>query len=179
MDTINYMDFLEGSDIMPLSEVRETLRGLEAWKTEAIDLITQLSQYLNSNFLIKIRRFNQIQRLVKSKVKDIDKISKCYDHLFRQKGFCKTEASRRWLKGKLDSSSCKDQYGIATFGSIKNNGKILKIVATDLRYRRPRLYTPEEYAATEVSLAVQASTSIPIFFCRFNEGASYLVPNQA
>lgn len=159
MRTLSYLDFLDGKDELTLVELKQARDWFES----------------SGSFLTKKKAWFRKTRLAFSAWSHSRLLNKLFGRLVTQRGLYGTRSFLRWMHEILNQKAPRDPQGRVTFGSLRQNNVLLKVIATDLVYRTYLEFNPVNYAGVEVANAVQSSMSIPFFFEPYPHGSSFLV----
>jgi NTE family protein len=183
MDRVDYTDFLDGRDRLPLDTLRQHQRDARALTLKLEALFEDLSGLDGRGAMGLWWKLYCLKKKYGQEIQQLRAMSGLLGELMEHKGIYESTTFYKWIRDLLSERGKLDQHGQVTFGTVSDadpitlepRGTILKIVVTDLGKRGPRVYQPSETAAIEVAQAVQASMSIPLFFRPFPEGQHYLV----
>jgi NTE family protein len=163
--------FLDGRiKLEDVAEIGNLFRPIYA------EMFADLTKFFEGSTWKKWRMYKKLREKYRAQVAVLPKIKQIVDHLRIEKGIYRTATFTKWLDGHLKGRpEVVGPDGEVTFGSMKSAGRNLKVIATDLRARRPRLYDSTSFAGTRVVDAVRHSMSIPFFFCPCPENDNYFV----
>jgi NTE family protein len=184
----NYIEFLDGNDVLPLSSLKGFLSELEVlFEDSSIEFARKEAARLwtaQTGLLAPLRtwwawkslkkRHGAVLKKIEDKAPLIQKLAASFT---RDYGLYGTETFLRWIQDHLNRKGTQDPLSHqVTFGTLfRQTQRELKILAADVGARSPFLYSYQNSADLEVAQAVQASMSIPFFFKPFPFGNKYFV----
>lgn len=172
LDGMDFEELLDGVDRVPLSTIQTFPSTIGRILRE---IATRSRRIVTSGLLtgMRVARWNALGwHIGRVRSENADLVS-AFEELWEHKGVYGTRKFRDWIDGLLKAKAhLRDPHGNVTFASLKKgtNGTILKVIATDIAGRSPKIYDPVLTPSDHVADAIVASMTIPLFFRPFPFG---------
>lgn len=175
MDRLNFVKLL-GPAPVPFNELRFAVDSFRKALPRLIDAGQEFQRLVTARTWKQLCTVRTLRRKYSAELKTLLELFKLFQGFSVKKGMYHTDTLLTSLRDYLRYPDPHSKSGKLTFHSLyKDKHTFLKLVATDLGDPEPRVFGPDHSRNVEIASAVQASISIPLFFCPFVEGSNLLV----